>query len=104
MDIPIKDHILDATTNRGCNSTSVLVGLYWDGGARLGRLSVRNFIGDSNKPVQYIAHLGLLNPEFEEKCDLMFGEGEFERRTALQYSNATYTSHKRRYASMSQDE
>ena len=50
------------------------------------------------------AHLGLLNPDFEEKYDLMFGEGEFERQTALQYSNATYVSHKRQYASMSHDE
>ena len=46
------------------------------------------------------AHLGLLNPDFEEKYyDLMFGEGEFEKRTALQHSNAAYTSNKRRYAS-----
>ena len=44
------------------------------------------------------AHLGLFNPEFEEKYDLMFGEGEFERR------NSTHATHKRRYASMSQDE
>ena len=41
------------------------------------------------------AHLGLLNPEFEEKYDLMFGEEEFEKRTAMQYGTAVYTSNKR---------
>ena len=50
------------------------------------------------------AHLGLLNPEFEEKYDLLFGEGEFEKRTAMEYGIVAYASNKRRYASMSEDE
>ena len=50
------------------------------------------------------AHVGLLhNPQFKDQVeyDLLFGKGEFEKRTALKSNN---TAQKRQYASMSHDD
>ena len=47
------------------------------------------------------AHVGLRNPQFKDQYDLLFGKGEFKKRTALKSNN---TAQKRQYASMSHDD
>ena len=57
---------------------------------------------------QCFAHLGLMKPLFEEQYDILFGEGEFERRNAIanrpERVRAKQTARKRQYADMSHDE
>ena len=57
---------------------------------------------------QCLAHLGLQNPRFEDQYDLLFGHGEFRKRTAIENSpnrvRNKQTARKRQYVSMSHND